>query len=112
MSTPAIPSIEEIRRRIMERAKLIRERLVPGRLGGEIVGKGGIVGGGRLITTASETIDKVLQTVKEKRPNVLPTVLERIRTFEPGKRIKEVMPPIEGGETPTREEKKTRLLRR
>jgi len=107
------PTLEEIRKRLAERTKIIRERLLgPRKTAGEIIGKGGIIGGGRIITAVSETVDKVLASIKERRPNIVPAVMERIRTMEPGKRVKEILPPVEKGAAPPAVEEKPRLLRR
>jgi len=93
--------VEELRKRIAElREKAKRPRLIRGELirGEEATTAGGVVGGGKVIETVTERIDWFIATVKEKRPNIIPTVLERIKTFEPGKRIKELTPLPKRGE--------------
>lgn len=103
-----LPALEELRKRLSERMESIRAR-VPilsaeqrsGLLRGEGL-KPQVIGQGKIIEAVSQTVDKLVQTIKEKRPNIIPTVLERIKTFEPGKRIKELLPPIgEGVAGPT-----------
>jgi hypothetical protein len=82
--------VEELRRRIAElREKAKRPRLIRGE---EATTAGGVIGGGKVIETVTERIDKFIATVKEKRPNIIPTVLERVKTYEPGKRLKELVP--------------------
>jgi len=102
--------IEEFRKRIIE----IREKIKAKRLLGEERGVlrgsetrgqviGGVIGGGKIIESISKTIDQVLTIAKERRPNIIPTVLERIKTYEPGKRIKELLPPATTGAPTTPE---------
>jgi len=84
--------VEEIRKRIQE----LRERLRSRRpLAGETVLRGEpgkLIGGGKIIEQVSQGIDKIISIAREKRPNIIPTVLERIKTYEPGRRIKELVP--------------------
>jgi hypothetical protein len=88
--------VEELRKRIAElREKAKRPRLIRGE---EATTAGGVIGGGKVIETVTERIDKFIATVKEKRPNIIPTVLERVKTYEPGKRLKELVPLPKGEE--------------
>jgi hypothetical protein len=83
--------VEELRKRVAElRERAKTRRLIRGEEAGTTTG--GVIGGGKVIETVTERIDKFIATVKEKRPNIIPTVLERIKTYEPGKRIKELAP--------------------
>jgi hypothetical protein len=83
--------LEELRKRVAElRERAKTRRLIRGEEAGTTAG--GVIGGGKVIETVTERIDKFIATVKEKRPNIIPTVLERIKTYEPGKRIKELVP--------------------
>jgi hypothetical protein len=82
--------VEELRKRVAElREKAKRPRLIRGE---EATTAGGVIGGGKVIETVTERIDRFIATVKEKRPNIIPTVFERIKTYEPGKRLKELVP--------------------
>lgn len=115
--------IEDVRRRLMERMQEVRARvpmLREGSLlrGGSIRGQivPGLIGGGKVIETISQSVDRLIAMAKERRPNIIPTVLERVRTFEPGKRVREFIPttggpaPTTGAPPPTPSERK-RLLR-
>jgi hypothetical protein len=88
--------VEQARRRVQELMERVKTRRVLGSgtmlrgTQGQIIG--GQLGGGKVIQKVSESIDRLVATAKEKRPNIIPTVIERIKTYEPGKRIKELVP--------------------
>lgn len=84
--------VEELRKRVAElRERAKRPRLIRGEETAAGTTAGGVIGGGKVIETVTERIDKFIATVKEKRPNIIPTVLERVKAYEPGKRIKELV---------------------
>jgi hypothetical protein len=126
----AVDRLEEMRRRIRESVERIRAR---GVLGGGILGqtkaagatptrllrgqvKGPLaLGGGQLIRTAEETLNKITTRLMEMRPNIIPTALERVKKFEPGKRISEIIPKEAGAPKPAEVgevKEKSKLLRR
>lgn len=115
MST--IPLVEQLRARIRETVERVRKRLplLAGETGilrtseGQIAG--GLIGGGKLIETVTKSVDEFLMRIKERRPNIVPYVLEKMRTYEPGKRIKEVLPTPTATPAPTPVEEKKKVLR-
>jgi len=110
MSEFKMPTIEELRKRLSERTATIRERLTSRLSGQSTLLRGGsesgspqrMFGQGKIIDRVSERVDKTLKTLQERRPNIIPTVMERIKTYEPGKRITQLLqrPETKAGETP------------
>jgi len=110
MSELKIPTIEELRKRLSERTATIRERLTSRLSGQSALLRGGsesgsqqrLFGEGKMINRVSERIDKTLKTLQERRPNIIPTVMERVKTYEPGKRITQLLqrPETRTTETP------------
>jgi hypothetical protein len=101
--------IEELRKRLIERVTPLRKGLFgeegrPALLRGEgttnVAGQIQI-GKGALIDQVTKRFDTLITTIKERRPQIIPTVVERIKAFEPGKRITELVNPPEGAPTPT-----------
>jgi len=115
-----VAPLEEVRKRIRESVERIRARVPILGEGGILSGKSGLlrgqkeplIGGGKLITTAEETLKKISEKALELRPKIIPTVMEKIKTFEPGRRITEFIPAPTGGETPKETGEKSRLLRK
>jgi hypothetical protein len=85
--------VEQSRRRVQELMERVKTRRVLGS-GTMLRGTQGQIqiGGGKVIQKVGESIDRLVAMAKEKRPNIIPTVMERIKTYEPGKRIKELVP--------------------
>jgi hypothetical protein len=80
--------LDEFRRRVMsirERARVAttERRLLHGQVFGE----------GKIIETIQQSVNNIVSIAKEKRPNIIPTAIERIKTYQPGKRIMELIPP-------------------
>ena len=94
--------VEQARRRVQELMEKARTRRLLGS-GTMLRGTQGQtqIGGGKVIQRVSESIDRLVATAKEKRPNIIPTVIERIKTYEPGKRIKELVPITAAPPAPT-----------
>jgi len=110
MSTP--PVFENVRKRIEEMREKIKARRILGEGSqGQIIG--GIIGGGKIIENVTKSIDNIISMAKERRPNIIPTVMEKIKTYEPGKRIKEIVPipTSESSKTTTTTGEKKKLLR-
>jgi len=105
----AFSRIEELRKRLIERVASLRKGL----FGEEVrtiltIGEGTSnvagqiqIGKGAIIDQVTKRVDTLIATIKERRPQIIPTVVERIKTFEPGKRITELVKPPEGVPTPT-----------
>lgn len=93
--------VEQLRSRVQEVLSRVRARrpLLGGESAGQVIG--GLIGGGKVIENVSRSIDNLVRMAKERRPNIIPTVLERVRTFEPGKRIREFIPAPPPPPTPT-----------
>lgn len=102
--------ISEIRAKIRERIEELRKRILGGetvlRSSGQVVGPKGVIGGGKVISAVTSAIDEYIALVKERKPNIIPTILERISKLEPGKRIKELMPTTTTQPAVATEEKK------
>ena len=84
--------VEEIRR-VLER----RPKLVEGLLRGTTYRQ---IGSGAIINTIMTTIDQFVSTVQEKRPKIIPTVIETIQRYEPGKIVKTLVPTFGGAPAP------------
>jgi hypothetical protein len=82
-----MPILEELRKRVAS----IRERIrvLPTERG---LTREQAIGEGRVIETIQRTIDNIISAAKERRPNIIPTVIEKIKTYQPGKRIMELVP--------------------
>jgi len=80
--------VEEFRRWVKVRPKV---------LGGLELGTYSQLGGGKVIETVSKTAQEFITTIQEKRPKIIPTVMEKIKTYEPGKLVKTFIPTTEGG---------------
>jgi len=113
MAEPIL-KVEELRKKLMERVASIRGKVL-GQVGERTIlrGEGSsnrilgqALGQGAIIEQATKRVDELLATVKEKRPNIIPTVLEKVKAFEPGKRITEIVAPPTGEGAPTPTEKK------
>ena len=97
--------VEQARKRAQEILEKIRtRRLLAGQSitrssEGQVIG--GLIGGGKVIENIGKSLDNLVALAKERRPNIIPTVMERIKAFEPGKRIKELLPPLGEGTTTT-----------
>jgi len=100
--------VQEIMERIKARRPFVQGSMLRGSEGQVI---GGLIGGGKIIENISKTIDNVVSMAKERRPNIIPTVLERIKAYEPGKRIKEIVP-LTTGETSTTPSTETKKILR
>jgi hypothetical protein len=83
-----IPILEEFRRRIAS----IRERIKVLPTERRLITQGQVIGEGKVIETIQKTVDNIISMAKEKRPNIIPTVMEKIKTYQPGKRIMELLP--------------------
>ncbi|GAH75658.1 unnamed protein product [marine sediment metagenome] len=97
--------IEEIRARAKERVGGM------GGMGG--MRSGGlspqqVLGAGKILETGRRQIETITARLKERRPGLLPTVTETIKKWEPGRRVREVIPTTEGeGAIPPRETQTT-----
>lgn len=106
----ARPRLEEMLARLRERLRGIFGEGKLLRTQGQVVG--GLIGGGRVIDNVMKTVDSIIEMAKQRRPNIIPTIMERIAKIEPGKRIREVVavrPAPSPAAQPTPPEK--RLLR-
>jgi len=83
-----IPILEEFRKRVMS----IRERVKILPTERKLVAQGQVIGEGKIIETVQQTVNNIISMAKEKRPNIIPTVMEKIKTYQPGKRIMELIP--------------------
>jgi len=96
--------VEEFRKWVKTRPKVLGELKV---------GTYRQLGGGRIVENVGKTVQELLTTVQEKRPKIIPTVIERVKTYEPGKALKTFVPTktevLEKPETPQPE---TSILRR
>lgn len=75
--------VEEVRRMLQTRPRLVD------------VLRGGTyrqVGSGAIIENVSKTAQELITTIQMKRPKIIPTVMEKIKTYEPGKLIKTLTP--------------------
>jgi len=73
--------VEEIRRMVKQRPRILES--VRG-------GSYTQLGEGRIIENISRTAQELISTIQARRPKVIPTVVERIKTYEPGRLIKTV----------------------
>jgi len=80
--------LEELRKRTTEIMSKLPRPLEKGVLRTQ----GQVIGGGKIIETVQTTVQNILATAKEKRPNIIPTVMEKIKTYQPGRRIMELVP--------------------
>ena len=112
MSETIIERVKELRERLRERVQEITARVRRPLLGqksllrgseGQILGPEGLIGGGKVIEHVTKAVDNVLEALSERRPNIIPAVMEKIKTWEPGKRLKELIPKTseEGTQTPS-----------
>jgi len=83
--------VEQVRSRVRELLERVRTRRLLGQATAPTTGP--LIGGGRIIQTVSESIDRVIAMAKERRPNIIPMVLERLRTYEPGAKVRELIVP-------------------
>lgn len=91
----SVPIIEEVRKNILERVEKIRGRIgmlgeskeIPSLLRGQVQ-----VGGGKILEKAMSRVDQVTARISQIRPNILPQVVERLKTYEPGKRVMQLLP--------------------
>lgn len=101
--------LPEARKRIEEIRARAKERV--GGMGG--MRSGGlspqqVLGGGKILETGRKQIETITARFKERRPGLLPTVTETIKKWEPGRRVREVIPTAEGeGAIPPRETETT-----
>jgi hypothetical protein len=105
----AFARIEELRKRLIERVASLRKGLF-GEEGKIIlpIGEGTSnvagqiqIGRGAVIDQVTKRVDTLIATIKERRPQIIPTVVERIKAFEPGKRITELVKLPESTQAPT-----------
>jgi hypothetical protein len=78
-------------------------------LRGEVLG--GVIGKGKVIEQVSKTLDELTARIKERKPEILPTVIERIEKWRPGTRVKELVPKVPTATTTTTSEEKALTLR-
>jgi hypothetical protein len=76
--------VEELRKWIQSRPKLL-ERVRPE------AGMSTEVGGGKIIETVTSSVQNLIATIQERRPKILPTVVETIKSYEPGRIVKTVV---------------------
>jgi len=78
--------VEELRRWVQTRPKI---------LGGAGIlrtpGMSTQIGSGKIIETITGNIQSFISTVQEKRPKIIPTVMENIKAYQPGKVVKTVV---------------------
>jgi|GEM_PF-3991643 len=106
----SLTSLEQLRQRLLQRIASFRLGIL-GESNKRVLlrgenNSGGVVGQiqigqGVLIDQVTKRVDTLLATIKEKRPQIIPTVVEKIRTFEPGKRVTELVAPPSGAQAPT-----------
>jgi hypothetical protein len=96
--------IEELREKIKARKPLLGESMLRGE-------REKLLGGGRLVQQVGQNIDRLVARAKERRPNIIPTVMERIKTYEPGKRLKELVP-VPTSEIPAQQSAPTETYRK
>jgi hypothetical protein len=78
--------VEELRRWIQTRPKLVG--------GAGMLRSPGMatqLGSGKVIESITSTVKNFISTVQEKRPKVIPSVIETIKSYEPGKVVKTVV---------------------
>ncbi|MEM2618753.1 MAG: hypothetical protein QW356_04630 [Candidatus Hadarchaeales archaeon] len=75
--------LEELRERMASviRPQELKPQIVPG-----------VIGSGRLIEQARVGIDRITARIKERKPALIPAVTEAIAKWEPGRRVKELIP--------------------
>lgn len=85
--------LPEARKRIEEIRARAKERM--GGMGG--MRSGGlssqqVLGAGKILETGRRQLETITARLKERRPGLLPTVTETIKRWQPGKRVREVLP--------------------
>jgi hypothetical protein len=68
------------------------------------IGKGsmGQIGTGVIVEQFLATFEDFVRTVQEKRPKVIPTVMQKIKEFQPGKALMGLAPTKGAPSTPAR----------
>jgi len=84
--------VEEIRRVLKQRPRVLEG------IGGRSYTQ---LGEGRIIENISRTAQELISTIQARRPKVIPTVIERIKAYEPGKLIKTVTEGVSRSATTT-----------
>jgi hypothetical protein len=86
--------VEEFREWVKRRPKILK------------VGKSsmGQIGSGVIVEQFLATFEDFVRTVQEKRPKVIPTVMQKLKEFQPGKALMGLAPTTTGTttRTPTR----------
>jgi hypothetical protein len=72
--------IEELRKWIKIRPKMF-----------EGAGMSTQIGSGKVVETVTSSIQNFVTTLQERRPKIIPTVMETIKIYEPGKMVKTVV---------------------
>jgi hypothetical protein len=80
--------VEELRKWIQTRPKLIGG---VGVLRGTGTDMSTQIGSGKIVETVTSSIQNLISTVQTKRPKIIPTVMETIKTYQPGKVVKTVV---------------------
>ncbi|MEM1866050.1 MAG: hypothetical protein QXD57_07470 [Ignisphaera sp.] len=74
-------------------ALVARIRNIMRGVGGGTLLRGDIkIGEGKVLDNIAKTLDNVVNRVKEVRPNIIPAVVERVKTYQPGSRIQQLLP--------------------
>lgn len=50
------------------------------------------IGDGKVLDNITKAVDNVVKRVREVKPNIIPTVVEKVRTYQPGTRIQQLLP--------------------
>lgn len=72
------------------------------------------IGDGKVLDNITKAVDNVVKRVREVKPNIIPTVVERVRTYQPGTRIQQLLPstpPSTTATTATQTAQSKKLLR-
>jgi hypothetical protein len=81
-------ALEELRARLEELRERVRTRLGAGVSGQQI-------GQGALIERARSRLEELTARVKERKPVIVPKVVEALEQWKPGSRISEIVPKLE-----------------
>jgi len=85
-----------VRERMRQRLEEARQRVRGQGASGQILGggllAGGKIGGGKLIEAARRQVQLTTTRMKERKPGVLPAVTEAIQRWQPGQRLRELLP--------------------
>lgn len=81
---------ERIRQRLEEARQ--RFRGSTGSTSGQLLGAGGMIGGGKLIDMARKRVETMTSRAKTRKPGVVPALTEALERWQPGQRLRELLP--------------------